>query len=687
MITITINEDRSYEISGRDAGVEGENNVTILSVTVPERFRDYDKYLKFQTATGVKASSPNYGVEDITFESALPAAVLVAGPLLMAVKCEKPEDAELPMWSSHIISLYVSRGINANEYIIEHSPDILQDHEKRITWIEDDLTTIDQAVADAQAARAGAEAAMDAAVQKAEEAAGQAEIAAQKAQEAQESAGAGLQSELNAKASEDAAKLSEDHAKASENAAKASEQAAANYADLSAVGAHNDSLNAHAVLFASKVDKEDGKGLYSDAQADARIEAQKNAANGIVGTGENGRMDIGQLPSGFSNLPKQNYMISMMPIYLDKKKFNKTAAFSALDVFDAHSYALGLDYGTQNFYKIALDSLEQELLFTTTQETAPYWYCAKILPRYSADYDYVIAYSYNFKKMFRLSTNASAQTGFDAQKLGWLRNTGFDWVPNTSGYATGGITIMYAEYTITTFSGYADTQQVKVWRSTDAGASWTNVFAKNTRNHASPEVYHFHVVRRDPYNAGHWYLSSGDAPQESFIWRSVDDGITWEDVSDLSFTGEKQKIHRLTNMYFTQDYIYWALDDFITADGLGTAWVKANRNIGGRLQITPLANLQNWARQLIKTPYGLVVLTENRPTDNTNALIWLIPHDDLSNPILIAKQPNGAFGNQISDCSYGGRIILNDGALDSLYPKAPSSACMFAIMTLNKLWR
>jgi hypothetical protein len=330
--------------------------------------------------------------------------------------------------------------------------------------------------------------------------------------------------------------------------------------------------------------------------------------------------------------------------------------------------------------------LEQTKLFTSAL-TNPGWLCAKLMPVYGYEYDWMIAYADNLKKVYRFSTNGVVATELTGKTLGWLRNTGFDWTPDGSGYANG--TWIYAEYILDSYSNYATTTTLKVWRSTDLGVTWTEVFSKNGRNHATPEIYHFHLVKRDPFNAGHWYLSSGDHQEECFIWRSTDDGLTWEDVSDLTFSGEKQKIHRTTNMYFTENYIYWGLDDSISADGLGSAWVKASRNLGAgnRLIITPIANLQNWVRNLTQTPYGLIAMTEMRPTDTSNGLIWLIPYNDLEHPILIGKTPGCAYGNQFNDYSYGSRIFI-DFTLRTykLYPPAKATA-RFNILTIQKMDR
>lgn len=380
------------------------------------------------------------------------------------------------------------------------------------------------------------------------------------------------------------------------------------------------------------------------------------------------------------------YAISEIPINFDNVKFQSPMAIlSRFELFDTCHFALGQPYLNSKLYKVALDSLEMSLLCDTGLSN-PYFRCAKLLPRYGWEYDWVIAWAYNLGKVYRLSTNGDVVTGLPNQKWGWLNNTGFDWVPSAAGYAD--TTWIYAEYILDSYTGYGTVNTLNVWRSIDAGATWTSVFTKNTRNHADPEIYHFHVVRRDPYNAGHWYISSGDLPDECFVWRSTDDGLTWTDVSDLAYTDERQKIHRTTNMYFTEDYIYWGVDDYITTDGMGSAWVRASRNLGkgNRLQITHLFNLQNWVISLTQTPYGLVAFTENRPTDTANGLIWLIPYDDMNNPMLIGKTPGCAYGTLVSNVAYGGRIFLGPyNRTPPLYfEPAPPNYPRMIVMNLSK---
>lgn len=387
------------------------------------------------------------------------------------------------------------------------------------------------------------------------------------------------------------------------------------------------------------------------------------------------------------------YTISDMPIYADKTLTGVNTMFSGLEILSTHHYALACPYGMsiQKFYKVDPVTLQQSVLFDPEQEIPPYWQCAKLLPSGNAQYDFIIAWDMNTQKVFKFTTNGVIKTGFADQKFGWLRNTGIDWTPTAAGVLSATEPLMYAEYILTSYDNYVATTEVKVWRSVDRGTTWTNVFSQNTRNHANPEIYHFHCLRRDPFNTGHWYLGSGDEPSECHIWRSIDDGLTWTNVDDPVFVGtEKQEIHRTCNMYFTPDYIYWGMDGNVNEDGLGTQWVRAKRNLTGNapLTIEPLADVGNYVRNTIQTPYGILLLTEKRPYDNENALVWLIKYDDLTHPILIDRRPDvdNGYGDQVMEYSYGNRIFVKDSKFAN-YGYAPAKRSRFYVMTLSKSTR
>jgi len=165
-------------------------------------------------------------------------------------------------------------------------------------------------------------------------------------------------------------------------------------------------------------------------------------------------------------------------------------------------------------------------------------------------------------------------------------------------------TIIYAEYTTD-----EDAKEVVVWRSSDDGNTWRKVFTQKTHGSHGSEIRHFHTVQPDPYNPGHWYLSSGDRPSECKIWLSTDDGLIWEEVTDFNPEGTKnQAIHRYTAIQFDENYLYWGTDDIMDGEA---KFVRARR--GNPLEVQVMGNVGNLVRTLTKTPYGLVFISEVKP--------------------------------------------------------------------------
>ena len=140
-----------------------------------------------------------------------------------------------------------------------------------------------------------------------------------------------------------------------------------------------------------------------------------------------------------------------------------------------------------------------------------------------------------------------------------------------------GDTIMFAEYTENGTPYRADFEarreelshlcrNSRVFRSTDDGNSWDVTFEMPWT-----EVRHFHTVAADPFDAGVWWLSSGDRAEESRVWRSADDGITWMDVTSKHvglpahprFAGHRQSAFRYTDLAITPDALIWGSDDWL----------------------------------------------------------------------------------------------------------------------------
>lgn len=108
---------------------------------------------------------------------------------------------------------------------------------------------------------------------------------------------------------------------------------------------------------------------------------------------------------------------------------------------------------------------------------------------------------------------------------------------------------MVAEY------GDSGLAVVRVWRTTNRGATWTAVVTK-TGNNGTPgagEVAHFHNIQQDPFTKDWWY-SAGDSDAQSHIARSTDNGLTWTTL----YSGSQRE--RTCSFVFTPTHVYYGMD-------------------------------------------------------------------------------------------------------------------------------
>jgi hypothetical protein len=125
-------------------------------------------------------------------------------------------------------------------------------------------------------------------------------------------------------------------------------------------------------------------------------------------------------------------------------------------------------------------------------------------------------------------------------------------------------TIMYAEYPQNP-KAEGRKASSRVFRSRDRGRSWQIVFEKS-----GSEVRHFHFLQARPGVAGEWWLTSGDAPDESRIWVTKNDGDGWCDISDIGpgriVTGGAKygrDLFRLTDLAWQGNEAVWGTDDLL----------------------------------------------------------------------------------------------------------------------------
>ncbi len=111
-----------------------------------------------------------------------------------------------------------------------------------------------------------------------------------------------------------------------------------------------------------------------------------------------------------------------------------------------------------------------------------------------------------------------------------------------------------------------DIRTPKVYRSMDAGRTWSVVFSRSPK-----DIRHFHTLIADPFVPGTWWLSSGDQFDECHIWLSPDNGETWAEVSQKnpgvelhpSMAGRSQAVFRHTDMWVGEHEVSWGSDDWL----------------------------------------------------------------------------------------------------------------------------
>ena len=146
-------------------------------------------------------------------------------------------------------------------------------------------------------------------------------------------------------------------------------------------------------------------------------------------------------------------------------------------------------------------------------------------------------------------TNETRLNGFTANPMGWLYNSGVDFINDGSDEYC-----IFAEYNGTIVSN----RDLYVWRGKypyTSASDWEIVFTQTQQT----DISHFHMVRRDPWT-NILYLTAGDSSSESKWWYSTDNGENWTLLVSGTETGWGNSICRTINFVFTSDYVYWATD-------------------------------------------------------------------------------------------------------------------------------
>jgi len=105
-------------------------------------------------------------------------------------------------------------------------------------------------------------------------------------------------------------------------------------------------------------------------------------------------------------------------------------------------------------------------------------------------------------------------------------------------------TVLYGEYAM----NLDRSLPIAVYRSDDRAETFIKVHEFDPG-----DVRHIHFVQWDPFDECLW-MGTGDADKECRLYRSVDQGVSWEVV------GEGSQLWRTIGLVFTRDYLYWGTD-------------------------------------------------------------------------------------------------------------------------------
>lgn len=166
----------------------------------------------------------------------------------------------------------------------------------------------------------------------------------------------------------------------------------------------------------------------------------------------------------------------------------------------------------------------------------------------------------------------------------------------------------YHPYTIFAEYGTGNDVEMYVWKTKNKGATWEKVFTKGARG-GNGEIKHFHCVQVDPFTKDIW-LASGDTDDEAKIWKSTDEGETWQEL----FSGSQQT--RTLGFVFEKDVIYYGMDS--PTKEFPSNIYRIDRNTMQKVSIGVTKNgwaVYNLTRTFI--PKGFLVFTEYEKTNGS----------------------------------------------------------------------
>ncbi len=150
--------------------------------------------------------------------------------------------------------------------------------------------------------------------------------------------------------------------------------------------------------------------------------------------------------------------------------------------------------------------------------------------------------------------------------------------------------VLCAEYTLNPRRD----RPIRLWRSDDDARSFRQVFA-----FPAGQVRHMHFIQQDPVDGALW-LGTGDRDAESALWRSTDNGESWQVV------GQGDQKWRAIGLAFLPDSVIWGTDagsDAGRFQNLALRWDRQTQSL------TTLGELQGPVHGVTDLSDGRVLLS------------------------------------------------------------------------------
>lgn len=244
------------------------------------------------------------------------------------------------------------------------------------------------------------------------------------------------------------------------------------------------------------------------------------------------------------------YGLTERPVYNSNQHYQKQHVYRSFDGGDTWEKLFSLDCHIPNDYEtngswynsLFVDALGETFYFLRTNDG--------------------MRGENNSVRGFYVGKNAEGvETLYSTGELnignrGWLSNT--NSIDSSTSANGANRVVMFGEYGV----GLYDADPTyRIWKTVNQGVTWTPSLEIRGDYGAlgTGEIRHFHCVQKDPYVAGQWFASAGDENSQCKIFRTTDDGDTWEQIFPIAGVEGAQR-ERTCSFIIDKDYIYYGMD-------------------------------------------------------------------------------------------------------------------------------